>query len=476
MKKDSDKFVIEPSLLKHQNKFYKLMVEYLGEEIFVADGKGNVIFVNPASAKIIGLPVEQIVGKNAADLEREGYLSTSCTMAVLKQRKIVNILQKLKDGRTVLATGVPIFDDDQEEIIMVISTSKDVDAVNELLAAVEDKEKEIQMKNAEIEKLREDAFVEEGLVSIDPVMEVIRNAILRIAPLGVTVLVEGETGVGKELVARALHRFSERYKKPFIKINCGIIPENLIESELFGYEPGAFTGAHKEGKPGKVEMADGGTLFLDEIGEMPLPLQVKLLDFIQDGTFTPVGGIQKRKVDVRIIAATNRDLKSMSEKGFFRRDLYYRLNVIPIKIPALRERPEDIGVLAKYFISNYNVKYKTHKTLDRKAKDVLRGYSWPGNVRELEHVLERAFIMADGNLIQEDALLAILYGSVNEQARDERKVICMDIIPLKDAKNEVEKQLIERASEIYGSTYKMADALQIDQSTVVKLMKKHRKE
>jgi len=475
MKSLTEKLGMDPSLEKYQNKFYKIMVEYLGEEIFVADGKGNVLFVNPASAKIIGLPVEQIVGKNARDLERDGYLSTSCTMEVLRQKKLVNMLQKLKDGRTVLATGVPIFDNDQEEIIMVISTSKDVDAVNELLATVEDKERELRIKDAEIAKLREDAFVEEGLISIDPAMTKIRDAIMRIAPLGVTVLVEGETGVGKELVARALHRFSERNKGPFIKINCGIIPENLIESELFGYEPGAFTGAQKEGKPGKVEMADGGTLFFDEIGEMPLALQVKLLDFIQDGSFSRVGGIKRRKVDTRIIAATNRDLKVMSEKGFFRQDLYYRLNVIPVKIPPLRERPEDIGALAKYFISNYNVKYKTHKTLDRKAKDVLRGYTWPGNVRELEHALERVFIMTEGSLIDDEAVKAILYGGGSELQRDEGKVICTAILPLKEAKNEVERQLIDKAAELYGSTYKIAEALKVDQSTIVKLMKKHKK-
>ncbi len=463
---------LDKSLLKFQNQFYKIMVEHLGEEIFVADGNGKILFLNPASVKMIGLPVDQIIGKNAEDLQREGYVSPSCTMEVLRQRKKVNILQKLKDGRTVLATGVPIYDSDQEEIVMVISTSKDVDELNSLLATVESQERELRMKNAEIEKLRDDIFTEEGLIFGDTVMKEIRDAVIRIAPLDITVLLEGETGVGKEVVVRTLHRFSTRKNNSLMKINCAIIPENLMESELFGYESGSFTGAHKEGKQGKVEMADGGTLFLDEIGEMPLHLQVKLLDFLQDGTFTRVGGTEKRKVDARIIAATNRDLKAMCEKGYFRQDLYYRLNVIPIKIPPLRERVADIGILAKYFISNYNTKYKGHKTLSESARITFCGYFWPGNVRELEHVIERAYVMTDGDVINEETVNVILYG--DQFGTPDSRVICTDIIPLKEAKKEVERQLISKACEIYGSTYKMADALKVDQSTVVKLLKKHR--
>ncbi|HZK01591.1 MAG TPA: sigma 54-interacting transcriptional regulator, partial [Anaerovoracaceae bacterium] len=353
MERIDDRYMDE-KLLKYQNQFYKIMVEYLGEEIFVADGTGKILFVNPTSVGYIGLPVDKIIGRNAADLQREGYFSVSSTMEVLKQKKQVNILQKLKDGRTVLATGVPIFDDNQDEIVMVISTCKDIEELNNLLNKIEHQEREISIKNAEIERLRDDMFIEQGMIFGDESMKAIRDAVMRIAPLEVTVLLEGETGTGKEVVVRTLHRFSKRKNNSFVKINCGIIPENLIEAELFGYEAGSFTGAHKEGKRGQVELADGGTLFLDEIGEMPLHMQVKLLDFLQDGTFTRVGGTEKRKVDARIIAATNRDLKEMSEKGYFRQDLYYRLNVIPIKIPPLRERVGDIEILTKYFISNYN--------------------------------------------------------------------------------------------------------------------------
>ena len=458
--------------IKYDNQFYKIMVEYLGEEIFVADGKGKVLFVNPASAATIGLPVDQIIGRNAGDLEREGYFTNSCTMEVIRQRKLVNAIQKLRDGRSVLATGLPIFDDDQKEIIMVVTTSKDVDAVNNLLATVEEQTRTLEEKDEEILRLQEELFVAEGFISANPKMRELKNAVMKLASLDVTVLIEGETGVGKEVMVRALHRFSDRTKAPLIKINCGIIPENLMESELFGYEEGAFTGASKQGKKGKVELADGGTLFLDEIGELPLSLQVKLLELLQDNSFTAVGSNVKKTVNARIVAATNRDLKEMCDKGLFRQDLYYRLNVIPIRIPPLRERVEDIAVLSKYFLSNYNSKYNSHKKIEKAALDILVSYDWPGNIRELEHVLERAFIVSEGDLLTAESLKHLLYEA--KSCTLPSKVICTELMPLKEAKQEVERQLLKKAEEIYNSTYKMADALQIDQSTVVKLLKKHR--
>jgi len=457
---------------KYQEQFYKTMVEHLGEEIFVSDGKGNILFLNPASAKTIGLSVDQIIGKNAQELEDNGYFSKSCTMEVLRQKKTVNMLQKVRDGRVLLATGVPIFDADMENIDMVICTSKDVEEVNLLLAKVELQGKDLELKEAQIEHLQESIFLEEGFVYSDPLMRTVRDAVVKIAPLEVTVLVEGETGVGKEVVVKTLHRFSSRKDKAFVKINCGIIPENLIEAELFGYEPGAFTSAKKEGKKGLVEIADGGTLFLDEIGELPLNLQVKLLDFIQDGAFQRVGGTKNLKVDTRIIAATNTNLKEMCEKGYFRQDLYFRLNVIPIKIPPLRERRGDIEALIKYFISKLNKKYSANTKIDANALKVLEQYNWPGNTRELMHIVERAFILTDGDVITEKTIKIILNNE--HTSKNEPVIIVCELMPLKEAKKEVERQLVFRAYETVGSTYKAARVLDIDQSTVVKILKKHR--
>ncbi|MBR0597356.1 sigma-54 interaction domain-containing protein [Sinanaerobacter chloroacetimidivorans] len=456
----------------YESEFYKVMVEYLGEEIFVADGTGKILFVNPASVKTIGLPVDQIVGRNAEDFEKEGYFSVSSTMEVIRQRKSINVLQKLKNGKTVLATGVPIFDKEQDEIVMVISTSKDVDAVNELLHTVEKQAMEIEKNKAEIHNLRESMFEAEGFISGDPIMQELKNTVARVAPLEVSVLIQGETGVGKEVVARSLHKFSNRSNEPYIKINCGTIPEQLIESELFGYEKGAFTGANLGGKKGKVEMAHMGTLFLDEIGELPLTLQVKLLDFLQDGTFTRVGGTERIKVNARVVAATNRDLKRMCEEGKFRKDLYYRLNVIPINIPPLRDRPGDIDVLTKYFVSRNNSKYRCHKILGNGLLEILIRFDWPGNVRELENVMERAFVMSDEQMVTKEDIKKILYGDGG--LSEIKNLTELEIMPLKEAKWALEKQLVSKAYKMYNSTYKVAAVLQVDQSTVVKLLHKHK--
>ncbi|WP_206457995.1 sigma-54 interaction domain-containing protein [Anaerovorax sp. IOR16] len=356
IEKDIERKVDNNSRRKFDNTFYKIMAEALGEEIFVTDGEGRVLFVNPASSQRIGLPVDKIIGKHVKTLEEEGYFSKSCTMEVIKTRKQVDLLQKLKDGRTLIATGVPIFDNHQEEIIMIVTTSKDVKSINELVNKVEVQEEIIEKNKEEIQQLRNDILESVGFIIKDSIMEKIVADIIKIAPLDVAVLVCGETGVGKEVIVRTLHRFSDRKDRPLVKINCGIIPENLIESELFGYERGAFTGAERTGKIGKVELAEGGILFLDEIGELPLTMQVKLLDLLQDGNYTRVGGTEVLYVNTRVVAATNRNLKKMCAEGKFRKDLYYRLNVIPINIPPLRERLGDIEVLSKHFLSKFNSK------------------------------------------------------------------------------------------------------------------------
>lgn len=457
---------------EYDKQFYKLVFEYLGEEIYVTDENGKTLYVNPASVKTIGKPIDQIVGRNVADLVKEGFFSVSSTLEVIAKKKTVNVLQKMLDGRTLLATGVPIFDKETGEIVMIISTSKNVDDINEILYTVEKQAEVIEKNIEELNNLRESLFEKEGFISNDPTMNNIKNIITRVAPLDIPALIQGNTGVGKEVVARSLHRFSKRSNGPFIKINCGAIPEQLMESELFGYESGAFTGAAKGGKKGRVEMAHMGTLFLDEIGEMPLALQVKLLDFLQDGSFTRVGGTKRLRVDNRIVAATNRNLKKMCAEGQFREDLFYRLNVMPFNIPSLRDRPKDIDALATYFLSNYNSKYHCHKRKEAGLLDVLKAYSWPGNVRELENVLERAFVMSDEQFVTKEDITRILYED------DEPAVIKhledIEIMPLKEAKWALEKQLVSKAYAIYHSTYKVAEVLQVDQSTVVKLLHKHK--
>ncbi|HHV61935.1 MAG TPA: sigma 54-interacting transcriptional regulator [Firmicutes bacterium] len=294
----------------------------------------------------------------------------------------------------------------------------------------------------------------------------------KVANVNSTVLLLGESGVGKEVVARYIHRTGYRKAGPFIKINCGAIPETLLESELFGYETGAFTGAKREGKPGMIELASGGTLFLDEISELPLNLQVKLLQVIQERQLVRIGGIRPIEVDIRIIAATNRDLQAMVREGTFRADLFYRLNVVPIRVPPLRERRDDIVPLIYHFLERFNQKYHRDMSISEEAKDRMLAYEWPGNVRELENLMERLVVTVDAP--------AILPCHLPEEVRGEGRatpckgaVYVRGIVPLKEATEEVERQIITRALERNESTYRIAKLLGVNQSTVVRKIRKY---
>ena len=292
----------------------------------------------------------------------------------------------------------------------------------------------------------------------------------KVAQVTSTVMILGESGVGKEVVARFVHNASLRRGGPFVTINCGAIPPNLLESELFGYEAGAFTGAKRQGKPGMIETASSGTLFLDEISDLPLDLQVKLLQVIQERRLTRVGGIQPIEVDIRIIAATNRDLAKMVERGEFRADLFYRLNVVPIVIPPLRSRRDDIIPLIYHFLAKHNNTLRYNKTISRETREVLTQYSWPGNVRELENLIERLVVTVEGDEIGvEDLPQHVKERDVNCNS----KVIVEGVIPLREAVEEVERQLIKHAQEEHETTYEIAEALGVNQSTVVRKLKKY---
>lgn len=450
--------------------FYQRIVECIEEEILITDQNGFVRFMNSEAERVCGVKSEEIINKHVEYLERERIISSSITKEVLRTKKKVNILQRLKNGTTVLGTAIPVFDENKK-LIYVICTSKNVEEINKLMDKIEKKENELEGKNQEIIRLKERMFITDNVVFGSKQMESVKETILKIAPTDVTVMVQGESGVGKEVVAKLIHNLSRRNEYPLIKINCGLIPENLLESELFGYENGAFTGAAKGGKVGKVELAQKGTLFLDEIGEMPLNLQVKLLEFLQDREITRIGGTAKIKVNTRIVVATNRDLKAMVKAGKFRPDLFYRLNVLPINIPPLRERKDDIIPLVEFFLEKLNDKYQVNKELSAEVIEAFKNYGWPGNVRELMHVLERLVLTSDNDTINIDNLSGVLSGEVVSSAR----VICTGLFPLKAARRELDSQLVNRAYEIYQSTYKAARVLQIDQSTVVKMLKKYKK-
>ncbi|WP_165876411.1 sigma-54 interaction domain-containing protein, partial [Heliophilum fasciatum] len=288
--------------------------------------------------------------------------------------------------------------------------------------------------------------------------------ILRVAKVDSTVLLLGESGVGKEGLAKLLHTQSGRAQGPFIKVNCGAIPEPLLESELFGYESGAFTGAKKEGKMGMFELAHNGTLFLDEIGDLPINLQVKLLRVLQEREIVRVGGTKPRAINVRILAATHRDLGAMAQEGRFREDLFFRLNVVPIAIPPLRQRRSDIIPLLYHFRDKFSKKYGIIRDFTPEVVDAFFSFDWPGNVRELENMVERLMVVSPGELIDSSQL------PPNFQVRLPEKsgLVVRSLMPLKEAVAELERQLITKAMEEYGSTYKAAEVLGVNQSTVAR--------
>ena len=450
---------------------FQQVFENIEEEIVVSTGEGRISYLNPKAEYLIGLPARELVGMSLEELVEKKIFYPSAALEVLKTRKKVDMQTTLKDGEERLSTAIPIFDQ-SGGIKYTVCTSKNVGEILRLNQQLLSKKAKLKQKDEEIERMQKKEFEQMNFYFDSPEMYKVMRSIRRTAPLDMTVLIQGETGVGKGIIAKSIHYLSNRKHQPFVKINCGLIPENLIEAELFGYEEGAFTGASKGGKVGKVEMANGGTLFLDEIGDMPLPLQIKLLDFIQDATFVRVGGVKPQKADVRIISATNRDLDKMMQEGSFRQDLFYRLNVFNLTIPPLRERTGDIPELIEFFLKKFNSKYGLNKKLAPDLIYELYQYSWPGNVRELEHTLERLIVMSEGDEINSETL----HEALNNAQKPSLNIVCNGIMPYKEAKNMLEKILVQRAYETCGSTYKAAEALGIDQSTVAKLLKKYRVE
>ena len=335
---------------KFKLKELQEVIEGSSDGIYVTDKYANTILVNKVWEKITGMKREEVLKKNMSFLQESGYMSKSATLMTLKEKKSVTIQQKLKTGKKVLVSSNPIFDT-EENVTMVVTSVRDVTELYELKEQIE-RDEEISHKDnySKIKNIKNELLNFSDMVVEDENMISVLEMAKKAAKVDTTVLLLGETGVGKEEVAKYIHNNSARCNKNFIKVNCGAIPEHLMESEFFGYEKGAFTGANREGKIGLFELCSNGNLFLDEVGELPLDMQVKLLRVLQEGEITRVGGTKTIKIDVRIIAATNRDLKKMVDKKLFREDLYYRLNVVPIKVLLLRERRKDIKPLVMYFL------------------------------------------------------------------------------------------------------------------------------
>jgi len=431
--------------------------------LYVSDGDGNTLRVSSACERLWGLKEEELVGKNVRELEREGVFNPSITRLVLEQKKQVSSFQTTKNGRRLYVVGTPIFDE-EGNIIRVVNASRDVTELDMLQQEIENVKTLAQRYQQELMELRSKEYQSENIIFRSNSMKQLMSFVYKIASVDSTVIVSGASGVGKEVIAREIHKLSERHSKPFIKINCGAIPEALLESELFGYDKGAFTGAKYSGKPGLIELADTGTLFLDEIAELPLALQVKLLQVIQEKEFMRIGGTNPIRVDIRIIAATNQNLLKLVEEGKFREDMYYRLNVVNLAIPPLRERADDIIPLAQHFLQKLNKKYFQSKQFLPEALDAFLTYQWPGNVRELENTVERLVVTVEPRMISLEHL------PENMKARQglgpKPRFDCNEIIPLKEALAIVERNLLQLAMGRYHTTSAAAKALGVSQSTI----------
>ncbi|OPA36761.1 RNA polymerase subunit sigma-54 [Bacillus cereus] len=434
----------------------KDVFEYAFDEIFVTDEQGIVVRVNSTCERHYQLAAEELVGKHVKELQKDGIFYPSATLEVIEKKRPIELVQTTKSGEYLHVRTRPVFDD-EGSLRRVISYSRDLTELYQLRQKVEEMDNQLKTYKKE---LRE-TYEHEGLIFKSLAMQKIVDTIKKVSVVDSTVLVLGETGVGKSRLVRHLHEVSHRKHESFYEINCAALPTNLIESELFGYSGGSFTGANREGKKGLLESAHKGTLFLDEIGEMPLEIQAKLLQVLQEKTFRPIGGRELKKVDVRIVAATNRDLSEMVKQGTFRKDLYYRLNVIPIAIPPLRERTEDILPLIYHYLQHFNKKYGRDVKLAPSTLQMFVGYPWEGNNREIENVIERIVITVDDVVTVEDLPLSMQEAAVEQSGQSLYKML-----------EEVERNIILKAYKTYGSSYKVAEFLQISQSAATRKIKK----
>lgn len=364
--------------------------------IIITNEKGKILMVNSAVKRILNVKPEEIIGKKIDDLIRKGYYDRSVTLKAAKSRKIETGLVKTCTGKLLIVTSNPIFDD-KNNLRFIFTNTKEQELVNDYLQNIE--YKNIKLRT-EIDYFRDRNLNEEELVYKSKCMKEVVDEAKRVALFDANVLITGETGTGKDLLAKFIHRHSRRAEESFVPINCAAIPEHLMESELFGYEYGAFSGASSKGKSGLLEVANNGTLFLDEVAELPLSLQAKLLRVLESKEIMRLGGTKIQRIDVRLICATNKNLRKLVHEGKFREDLYFRLNVVHIKIPPLRDRKEDIKILSDHFIRLLNQKYGTRKKLSERAIRVANDYEWPGNVRELKNVIERLVICSTKDVME----------------------------------------------------------------------------
>ena len=436
-----------------QNHFFNVILDSVADGVFTIDEKGEITFFNRAAEEITGFTREEALGHNCFDIFRANICQRNCALkeTIKTGKEIINLAINIinKDGKELpISVSTAVLRDEKGKIIGGVETFRDLSAIEEL--------------RKELRQL----YTFQDIVSKNHTIQEIFQILPDIAESDSTVLIQGPSGSGKELFAKAIHNLSLRKDKPFVKVNCGALPDNLLESELFGYIKGAFTDAKKD-KPGRFALADGGTIFLDEIGDMSAALQVKLLRVLQDREYEPLGGTSTVKVDVRVVAATNKDLVTLVQSRQFRDDLYYRLNVVKIDLPPLSHRREDIPLLVEHFAEKFNLKTgKNISGVSHEAMSLLMRYDFPGNIRELENIIEHAFVMCKGDVIELRHFPLELIERSKEDFLEEKGVDR----PLQRSEAESIRKALERNR---GNRLRTARELGIDRSTLWRKIKRY---
>lgn len=457
----------ETEALKNQKEFFQNVLDCIYDRIYVTDANGVIMMVNEAVERDAD-DRKKLIGRNMKDLVKEGYMKESLSLKILDTKKSQGYIHHEPEGYDLLSWGMPYIQDGKVQF--VVCTEWDMESLDTMREFLNEDMRLPSNIKSELTYYRMRSSVPNEIIANSPSMiELLRTA-AKVARSDATVLIQGESGTGKEVLMRYIHFKGPRTNAPLIEVNCGAIPENLIESELFGYVKGAFTGADANGKPGIFELANLGTIFLDEIEALPLQAQAKFLRVLQEKEVTRVGGHISLPVDVKIIASSNVDLHKLVEQKLFREDLFYRLNVIPFNIPPLRERREDIPELVQYFNKYYNMKYRTDKIISPKDMDLFLNYTWPGNVRELQNIIERALLTSNEDIIPrrvwEQQLLTL--------SREEEKGIkSTHIAGLREELEEHEKNILISYLPYYENSRQFAALLGVEKSTINRKLKKY---
>ena len=442
----------------------------LADDMMLSAADGTILRVSETYEQNFGFAHGSIVGKSAFDLEADGTFSPCITARVIRERNKVITTQTInRIHKNVMTVGIPLFDSRGTLKYAVCFNTVSMEQINTILRNYHDLQESVEQYTAELAELRTRATATGKLVFRSPAMQRLWTLMQNTANTKANILITGETGVGKSAVAKTIHKMSGRADGPFIEVNCAVLHENLIESELFGYEKGAFTGASSAGKIGKIELANHGTLFLDEIGELPTHIQSKLLQLIQEKTIERLSSTKKIELDFRLIVATNRDLEEEVRKGLFRSDLFYRLNVIRMHIPPLRERTEDILPLAHQFLSRFSQEYGKTLSFSPRFPGFLESCPWPGNVRELENLVERVVITAQGPIVDLTDLPPELSGPAGPQA-------VRAVGPLSRRMDDYERQIILDSYARNKTTVAVARELGISQATAARKIAKYTRE